>query len=381
MEERRLPGAVGSDDRSQAGAGDGDVRRRNHDGPPASHDNVAPHHGGGISGWIAALGHGPYPDQEIRVVLIIAYSRREMVRVHVARGIAGAAALVAMVAASGCGDAARDDSGRLQVVVTHGILADVVTNVVGDAGDVETLMPRSVDPHAFEPSARQISAVHQADLVVANGLGLESSLVDVLADAADDGVPVFEVAPELDPIRLRGGALDPHVWTDPTRMAAAAREIADQLDRVEPDPTWREEAEQFASVLTALDGEIRQALASIPADRRRLVTNHEVFGYFASRYDFEVIGVVIPGGTTLSEPSARDLAALADTIRDSGVRAIFGETSQGNELADALRREVGEDVSVVELFTESLGAPGSVAGTYVGMMRENADRIAAALTP
>ena len=283
---------------------------------------------------------------------------------HVARRIV-ATTVVLAVGASGCGDSAREDSDRLRVVVTHAILGEVVTSVVGVAADVETLMPRSVDPHAFEPSARQIAAVHDADLVVANGLGLEPSLADVLTDAAKDGVRVLEVAPELDPIR----------------MAAAAREIAAELDRVEPARAWRDRAARFAEELEGLDAEIRDALASIPPERRRLVTNHEVFGYFAARYDFEVIGVVIPGGSTLAEPSARDLASLADTIRDSGVSAIFGETTQGNELADALRREVGADVVVVELFTESLGDPGSVAGTYVGMMRENAKRIAAALTP
>ena len=300
---------------------------------------------------------------------------------HVARRIVATTLVLGAVGAPGCGDSAREDSDRLRVVVTHAILGDVVTNVIGVAADVETLMPRSVDPHAFEPSARQIAAVHDADLVVANGLGLEPSLADVLTDAAEDGVRVLEVAPALDPIQLSGGGPDPHVWTDPIRMATAAREIAAELDRVEPARAWRDRAARFAEELEGLDAEIRDALASIPPERRRLVTNHEVFGYFAARYDFEVIGVVIPGGSTLAEPSARDLASLADTIRDSGVSAIFGETTQGNELADALRREVGADVVVVELFTESLGDPGSVAGTYVGMMRENAKRIAAALTP
>ena len=115
-------------------------------------------------------------------------------------------------------------------------------------------------------------------------------------------------------------------------------------------------------------------LAALPADRRVLVTDHEVFGYFADRFDFDVVGTVIPSTTTDAAPSASDLDALAEIIRDAGVPAIFTESGHSDELADALADEVG-DVEVVALFAESLGPPGSGAETYVDMMRTNAELI------
>ena len=121
-------------------------------------------------------------------------------------------------------------------------------------------------------------------------------------------------------------------------------------------------------------------LLAVPAADRRLVTNHEVFGYFADRYGFEVIGTIIPSGTTLAEPSSADLSALVDIIDETGVPAIFADTSSSSELADVLAEETGEDIAVVELFSESLGEPGSGGETYLQLIRTNADRIVGALS-
>lgn len=297
---------------------------------------------------------------------------------------------VLLLVGAACGDGSTaTDSGRLSIVVTHSILGDVVGNVVGDGADVSVLMPRDVDPHAFEPSARQVEAMRSADLVVANGLGLEPSLTDVLADAEDDGARVLEMALRIDPIPFAEvgadddegeGSLDPHFWTDPLRVARAVRALGEYLSGLDDGTDWEAAAGRYAAELEALDAEIRETLSVVPADDRKLVTNHEVFGYFAARYEFEVLGVVIPGGTTLAEPNARDLAELAETLEAAGVRAIFGETTQANDLAETLRSEAGVEAEIVELFTESLGPPGSPAATYVGMMRTNAERIAAALS-
>jgi zinc/manganese transport system substrate-binding protein len=135
----------------------------------------------------------------------------------------------------------------------------------------------------------------------------------------------------------------------------------------------------YLAELESLHLEVEGLLAGIPAEDRVLVTNHEVFGYFADRYDFDVLGVIIPGGSTLAEPSAEDLADLAREIDERGVPAIFAETSSPTRLADALAAE-GTDVEVVELYSESLGEPGSPGDTYTGMVRTNAERIAAALS-
>ncbi len=143
---------------------------------------------------------------------------------------------------------------------------------------------------------------------------------------------------------------------------------------------WASRATTYADELKALDAELRSTLATIPSSRRILITSHAAFGYFADRYDLEVIGVLIPGGSTQAQPDPRLLAQLAAVIRAKGVPAIFGETTLPTNLADALADEVGAEVRVVDLHTGSLSAPGSGADTYVGMLRMDAARIADALT-
>ncbi|MGH8945692.1 MAG: metal ABC transporter substrate-binding protein, partial [Acidimicrobiia bacterium] len=210
-----------------------------------------------------------------------------------------------------CGNRADEDTDdRPLVVATTTILGDVVGNVIGDDARIQVLIPMGTDPHEFQASAAQIADLSRADLVVANGLGLEEGLGDVLEAAAGDGVRVFEVGPLLDPIPLTSvaghddeglegdGGSDPHVWLDPLRMAEAARLIADQLAGIEPDRDWRSRADEYAAQLVATDREVSEELSAVPEERRRLVTNHESLGYFATRYDFEVVGVVIPGGST-----------------------------------------------------------------------------------
>ena len=177
------------------------------------------------------------------------------------------------------------------------------------------------------------------------------------------------------------GTDDPHIWTDPSRMAVAVAAFADraaELDGIDPQAV-EAQAAAYVDSLEALDTEIADEVAGVPAERRVLVTNHEVFGYFADRYDFEVVGAVIPSLTTSAAASAADIEELAAVIRERGVPAIFGETTQPTELAEALADEVGGDVEVVELFTESLGEEGSGAETYVGMMGVDARLIAEAL--
>jgi zinc/manganese transport system substrate-binding protein len=282
--------------------------------------------------------------------------------------------LVARAALAGCaGDGGGGDAGgRPSVVVTTSILGEVVGEVVGDAAEVEVLMPVGADPHEFSPSARQAEAVAGADLVVVNGAGLEASLEGVLDEA---GGAVFTVADHVD---LLPG--DPHVWTDPHAMVAVVEALGaavSALDGVGPGVEAR--AGSFAAELAALDREIQDLLTPIPRERRVIVTNHQALGYFAARYGLEVVGAVIPSLTTGAAPSSADLEQLAEVIEDERVPAIFAETTSSTDLAEALAESVG-DVEVVELFTESLGPPGSGADTYAGMLRTDAERIREALT-
>ena len=164
-------------------------------------------------------------------------------------------------------------------------------------------------------------------------------------------------------------------------MALAADGIADFLiatvDGIDAE-ALRASADAYIAELEAVDRAVADTLGELADDQRVLITNHEVFGYFADRYDFEVVGTVIPAGSTVDGASAQALAALAELIEDEGVRAIFADTSSSDELAQTLASEVG-DVAVIELFSESLGDEDSEGATYIDMVRTNADRIAAAL--
>jgi zinc/manganese transport system substrate-binding protein len=287
-----------------------------------------------------------------------------------------AGTVLALTACGGSDDGAASASDRPSVVVTTSILGDVVRNVLGDQAAVEVIMPVGADPHEFSPSTRQAEAMDGADLLVVNGAGLEESMHGVIDGAGS----VFTFADHVE-LRTLEGEDDPHLWNDPHGMASAVRAFGDAaaalpgIDRA----VVERQAEQYATSLDALASEITATLAPIPAARRKLVTNHDSFGYFAARYDLEVIGAVIPSLTTNASASAADLERLAALIKEQGVPAIFAETTQPTKLADALADEVGGDVAVVELYTESLGEPGSGADTYIGMLRTDAQRIARAL--
>ena len=341
-------------------------------------------------------------------------------------------AVLAMVVAACGGDAERADSAQasdtgsaqadgrqLSVVVTTTIWGDVVSNVAGDDAAVEVLFPIGADPHDYQLSASQAASMRQADLVVVNGLALEEGVLDALDGLEADGANVLEVAALLDPMAFGAGdhehseddhgdeggcdpaaghddhdgegdegggehghdegSCDPHVWMDPLRVASAAELIAEELTALDPSVDWSSNAMTYAAELRALDAETVSMLASVPEERRKLVTNHEAFGYFAERHAFEIVGTVIPGGATLADPSSAELTELVEVLIDEDIDVIFAETIEPTALADAIAAEVG-GVAVVELFTGSLGGPGSGAETYVAFMRTIASRIAGALS-
>jgi zinc/manganese transport system substrate-binding protein len=301
-------------------------------------------------------------------------------------------ALTMVLAACGTDGGARGD--RPLVVATTSIWGDVVSQLVGDAADVEVLIPRGADSHDYEPTSREVALLQEADLVVANGLGLENGLVDVLESASTDGANILEVAPLVDPSPFAApehqdhehedeahdhGDLDPHVWFDLTRVSIAAERIAEQLSEVDDSVDWVARAAEYSEELLQADEEAMSILEVVAEADRRMVTNHEALGYFADRFDFEVIGVVIPGGSTLADPSSSELAALVEEMQHEGVTTIFAETTSPTRLAEAVAAEVGEDVAVVELYTESLGDPGSGAETLIDLVVSNARLVADAV--
>ncbi|HEX2029030.1 MAG TPA: metal ABC transporter substrate-binding protein [Nitriliruptorales bacterium] len=329
----------------------------------------------------------------------------------VQRGVVGLAVSAMAVAGCGGGGGGRSAASQdLHVVATTSILGDVVGNVVGGAGRVDTLMEAGIDPHSYRPSAEAARLLGTADLVVANGLQLEETLLDALAAAEQEGAEVLRVADQLDPIPVgatlgddhaddhaddqggdraadQGGdphghpPLDPHVWLDPLRMAEAVTLVAEHVARVAPHAAGRVRANAAAyrRQVLSLHEEVQAVLGEIPGGRRLLVTNHDAFGYLAARYELRVVGTVVPGGTTLAETSPRELARLAATIRATGAPAIFTENVAPDRLARTLSGEVGRKVRVVPLYSDALGETGSGADTYLGMLRTDARLIADAL--
>ena len=293
---------------------------------------------------------------------------------------------VSVLAAIGLTACATADDTRPTIVVSTNILGDVVEELVGEQAQVVTLMKPNADPHSFEISAQEAATLRSADLLVSNGLGLEEGLQQHLDAAAADDVPAFVAGDVIEALDYSegdaAGMPDSHFWTDPERMIDVVDAIGpvlakiDGIDQEALDAT----VEDYRGELQALDAEMTEAFASIPDERRALVTNHHVFGYLAERFDFDIVGAVIPGGTTLAAPSASDLADLVDAIEETGVPAIFAESSSPDRLVQALASEANVQVEVIELFTESLTGPDEGAPDYLTMMRINTERITTGLT-
>ncbi|WP_228924721.1 zinc ABC transporter substrate-binding protein AztC [Streptomyces sp. DH7] len=303
--------------------------------------------------------------------------------------IAGLLALVTAMSVTAC----TTDDDRPNIVVTTNILGDVTREIVGDEADVTVLMKPNADPHSFGLSAVQAAELEQADLVVYNGLGLEENVLRHVDAARESGVATFAAGEAADPLTFHTadnggpegeeGQSDPHFWTDPDRVHKVTGLIADQViehvDSVDPG-TIRANADRYAKQLSGLTSWMEKSFGRVPADHRALVTNHHVFGYLADRFGFEVIGAVIPSGTTLASPSSSDLRSLTQAMEKAGVRTVFADSSQPKRLAEVLRTEMGGGVRVVELHSESLTAKGAGADTYLRMMRANTTAMVTGLT-
>lgn len=317
------------------------------------------------------------------------------------------------------------------IVATTSIWADVTSQVACGEAEVSTLIPVGTDAHSYEPSVQDADLLSSADLIVANGLMLEEGAVDMIETAEADGVTVLELAESLDPIEGGGhdhsdhseekekesedghnhsdeghshsedehnhsegeekateeeghsheGGMDPHVWMDPERVAMAVPLIAEQLRGLEGLPIDEAQldecANDYAAELMALSGELAAEFEPLPAERRKLVTNHEALAYLADRFGFEIVGAIVPSTSSLGESNVRDLEELAETMESKGVDRIYGEVTGSDEVSAALAERLGSPVQIVELFTESLGDEGSGAETYVDMMRTNGGLITA----
>jgi ABC-type Zn uptake system ZnuABC Zn-binding protein ZnuA len=305
----------------------------------------------------------------------------------------------------------RAQAKKLRVVTSTTILLDFARNVAGDKAELSSIVPTDGDVHEFEPTPNDVKTLFDADLILVNGLGLEGFLDKLIKDSGTkarivtltDGIPIRHFNQSADtpaqanmPPGILGfgglyqcsvpkpgeasGECDPHAWQDPTNVILYALNIRDALIGADATnaATYRANTALYIARLQLLDAEIWQSVATIPPKNRVLVTNHDALGYFAARYRFKIVGVVLPGGGTASEPNPQDIAALVNAIKAQGVPAIFTENISNNKLASEIAAQTGIKV-VQSLYTDALGTAGSPGETYLGMMRANARAITAAL--
>jgi len=279
---------------------------------------------------------------------------------------------------------------RLRVVATTSIVGDVVQNVGGQAVSLRVLLPRGADPHTFEPTPQDARAVADAHVVFACGAGLEVFLERLLGSAGEE-VPVVSLSYGVDLLRSgahaeaesegqEDGEYDPHTWFDPTNVLVWVRNVEQALLDLDADnaEVYQSHALRYRAQLEVLDAWIRDQAAAVPQTRRMLVTDHMFLGYFARRYGFEQVGAVIPGYSTLAQPSARELAGLQDTIHRHQVRAVFVAVAVNPALADRVAEDTG--ARLVPLYTGSLGEDGGPADSYLELMRYNVNAIIDALS-
>jgi len=293
---------------------------------------------------------------------------------------------------------------RPRVVATTNIVGDVVANVGGDAIELTVLLPSGADPHGYVATPRELAEASEASLLFLSGFGLEEGMGGTLEQLAIDvpivsisegvqGIPLAEGAEELahegeEPSGEEPGAgeeprevgsVDPHVWFDPTIVMQWTQNAVAALGARDPanQETFQANADAYVEALRSLDTWIKDSVAAIPQAQRVLVTDHFVFGYFARRYGFEVVGAVIPAYSSSASPSPQDLAALLAAIEEHGVTAVFVGLSANPDAAEAIAQDAG--IQVIPLYTESLGEAGGSADSYIGMLEYNVNAIVEAL--
>ncbi|MCC5846641.1 MAG: zinc ABC transporter substrate-binding protein [Verrucomicrobia bacterium] len=293
--------------------------------------------------------------------------------------------LLLLSACGGGGDAVDPDD-RPRILVTVGMLTDVVREIAGDAARVEGLMGEGVDPHSFHPAASDVRRIQGADMIFYVGHHLEGRLQGTFVSLAKRDRKVAAMGEKLDSEHLlldEDGNIDPHLWMDVSLWIEISGHVRDQLTAWLPESaeTFATNHDAWVAQLEALDREIQDIIATIPVESRILITAHDAFGYFGRRYEVEVMG--IQGLSTESEAGLRHLNRLVDLIVAQNIPAVFVESSVADRNVRALVEGAASRGHAVviggELFSDAMGAPGTPEGTYPGMIRHNARTIANAL--
>ncbi|MEM9784353.1 MAG: zinc ABC transporter substrate-binding protein [Pseudomonadota bacterium] len=298
------------------------------------------------------------------------------------------AGLTGLTASTAMGAGLSRAAAPVEVVATVAMIGDAVAAIGGDRVALTTLMGAGVDPHAYRQTRSDIAAMAGADLVLWNGLYLEAQLEEFL-ETLSDRVPVTAVAERGVPEEQRiahedyAGEFDPHVWMVPDLWRGAVAAVRDALVDIDPDGAvaYGEGHAAYDARLARLQSYAAETLATVPAERRVLITAHDAFGYFGRRYDFEVLG--IQGLSTASEAGLKRIDDLVSLIVERQIGAVFVESSVSDRNVRALiegAAAAGHEVKIGgQLFSDAMGVPGSYEGTYPGMIDHNATVIARAL--
>jgi len=312
--------------------------------------------------------------------------------------VIAAAATVLVAVLAGCGtsdDTAGAAAGssltasgpKLKVVATTTQVADFARSVGGDRIELTQILKPNVDPHDYEASPADVAAIAKADVVVKSGVGLEKFLDPAISSSGFSGA-VIDSSKGVS-IRQGNGTDeekegDPHIWHDPRNAKIMVRDIADGLAAKAPadKSTFEQNYTAYAAELDALDTRIQSQIDALPANQRKLVTNHDAFGYYVARYGLQFVGSVIPSFDTSAELSAKDLNDLVTKIKATGVKAIFSESSLPPKTADTVGKEAGVKVVGGEdaLYGDTLGPEGSDGATYLQMEEHNTTTIVSALS-
>lgn len=265
---------------------------------------------------------------------------------------------------------------RLKVVASFSILGDFVRNVGGDRVDVTTLVGANGDVHIFSPRPADAKKVADAKLLVINGLGLEGWLPRLLQASASKA-KVVVATKGIVPLKV-GSELDPHAWQSVDDAKIYVKNIRDALVKADPADAdrFRNNAARYLARLDALDREVRQAIAQIPPARRKVISTHDAFGYFAREYGIDFIAPL--GVSTETEPSARDIAAIITQIKKDKIPAVFLENVTNNRLMRRISEETGARIGGT-LYSDSLTGEKGAAPTYIALVKANITALTGAL--